>query len=228
MRPVCLITGAAGRLGEALCRDLAGTWDVVAVWRRTPPRVASQLMQPLPASGAGNVWAVQADLTRRDDVRRVVEVALARHGRIDAVVNAAADIAYHGRLCELSDADDAVERQMLLNCIAPLRLVSAVHQAAWKDDPDGNAEWNRCVVNVSSGAGLQVGPPNGQGYYAASKAALNILTMHLAGELAPYSVRANALCPGRFRDTRATEIVAGKVRALMEGEMTGEVTIGLG
>jgi NAD(P)-dependent dehydrogenase (short-subunit alcohol dehydrogenase family) len=160
-------------------------------------------------------------------VRRIVEVALARFGFIDSVVNAAADTKFHGKLTELWDADEYAPSQLFANCVAPLRLVSLVHRACWRDRTAANAERNRSVVNVSSVSGLYVFRDSGQAFYAASKAALNILTMYLALELAPYSVRANALCPGRFTEGDSTEQVATNVIRLLEGTDTGMVTRGI-
>lgn len=228
MRPVCLVTGAGGRLGAALCVSLAEQYEVVAVYRTTVPAIPSQLGWPIrraaePQAEVGRAYCVQADLANREDVRRVVEVALARHGRIDAVVNSAADTGFHGKLVEMWENDDYAERQLSINSVAPLQLVSAVFQSAWKDQPTENARWNRSVVNVSSVSGLYVNTDQGQAFYSASKAALNMLTMYLSLELAPYSVRANAICPAQFIDPSATARVVDAIRARLCGSATGTV-----
>jgi NAD(P)-dependent dehydrogenase (short-subunit alcohol dehydrogenase family) len=232
MKPVCLLTGAGGRLGRAACLTLAEHYDIVAVYRKNVPDVPSQLRWPIrpeaepdtePAAAARSVYCVQADLTKREDVRRVVEVALGRHGRIDAIVNSAADTRFHGRLVELWESGDHAAAQLAINCIAPFQLVSAVFQASWKDEPDANARWNRSVVNVSSASALYVTADRGQAFYSASKAALNMLTMYLSLELAPYSVRANAICPGHFSDVAATREVVDAIGQLLGGAATGTV-----
>lgn len=227
MRPVCLITGASGRLGQALCLALVDRYNLVAIYRRSVPAVPSQLRWPVDHAaepGADrHIYCIQADLTSREDVRRVVEVALARYGRIDAVINSAADVKFHGKLVELWEADDQAQAQLAINCLAPMQLVSAIFQSSWKDQPDENAKSNRSVVNVSSVSGLYVNKDEGQAFYSASKAALNILTMYLSLELAPYSVRANAICPARFTDSHATRQVVEAIRVLLEGTATGTV-----
>src|SRR5207253_8964681 len=85
-----------------------------------------------------------------------------------------------------------------LNVVAPLALVAEVGRRLWLTDLEENRYRNRCVVNVSSSAGIYVYPGYGQGMYSASKAALNILTRHLAAELEPIGVRANVLAPDAF------------------------------
>ncbi|AOP47924.1 SDR family NAD(P)-dependent oxidoreductase [Streptomyces lydicus] len=226
MKPVCLVTGAGGRLGQALCADLARDHDVIAAYRRTVPKVASQLQWPVRTDGAEEarhslIHCVQADLACREDIRRLVEVAAARNGRIDSIVNAAADVRFHGPLVELWESGDEVVTQLAVNAVAPVQLVSAVFQACWKDQSEENAQWNRNLVNISSVSGLYVTKDVGQAYYAASKAALNTLTMYLSLELAPYSVRANAVCPSQFTNESATQHVVNAVRRLITGNETG-------
>jgi NAD(P)-dependent dehydrogenase (short-subunit alcohol dehydrogenase family) len=224
MRKVCLVTGASGRLGAALCRALSDEYDSIAVYRNRIPSFPSNLVRPLEEIDvAARAYCVQADLTVDVDRRRVVEIAVARHGRVDAVVNCAADNRFHGKLLELSLANQSAEEQLLLNSIVPMALVSAVFQAAWKDDRDDNAALNRSVVNVSSVSGLHIYSNRGQAMFAASKAALNHLTRHLASELKPYAVRANAICPSRFPDTIPTEQVVEQIRKLLAGTRSGDV-----
>lgn len=230
MRAVCLITGSAGRLGSALCRALLQSHEIAAVYRNGEPPFPSQLRVPLKIDGGAGkpersaaAFCVQGDLTRNDDIRRIVEVVLARFGRIDVVINSAADTRFHGKLVELWFDSAASQNQLLTNCVGPINLVSAIFQESWKNERTANREFNRCVINVSSVSGLYVFPNTGQAFYSASKAALNFLTMHLAGELANYSVRANAVCPARFPDSVPTEKVVAKVKGLMQSLVTGEV-----
>lgn len=153
--------------------------------------------------------------------RSPVTVTLSRFGRIDAVVNCAADNGFHGTLLELSLTDQGASEQLVLNSIVPFLLVSAVFHIAWKDDRDGNEAANRSVVNVSSVAGLRVYADRGLAMFAASKAALNLLTRHLAAELKPYAVRANALCPSRFPDTVPTGRVVDAIRLFLASGRNG-------
>ncbi len=231
MKPVCLITGAGGRLGQDLCHALQEDYQLVAIYRTTIPNIFSPLRRPVKRveepenesalSDEAPVYLVQADLTCREDVKRVIEVTLARYGRIDALINAAADIKFHGNLRDLWHADDYPQSQMLLNAIVPMQLASAIYQYCWKDQSDENVRWNRSVVNVSSISGLYVYEERGQAFYGVSKAALNMLTLYLSLELAPYSVRVNGICPSKFAGKAATRRVTEAIRNLLTGDSTG-------
>ncbi len=230
MRPVCVITGSAGSLGSALSRTLLSTHEVAAIYRQNLPDVASQLRTPADLSGdppnpgsRNQAYCIQGDLTNDADTRRIVEVVLARFGRIDVVINSAADIRYHGNLLDIGFDSDAVERQLVTNCVAPMKLVSVIFHEFWKHEGRANAQNNRCVVNISSVSGLYVFPSVGQSFYSASKAALNFLTVHLAYELSPYSVRSNAVCPVRFPESVPTEKVVSTVQEVIASRGTGEV-----
>jgi NAD(P)-dependent dehydrogenase (short-subunit alcohol dehydrogenase family) len=230
MKPVCLITGGSGRLGTALCKALIDTHEVVAQYRSRVPLLPSQFHRHLgsrPVTKAeedrSSIYYVQADLLNREDLRRLVDVSLARFDRIDQVINCVADVKFHGRLLELSQSSNYPLDQLNINCVAPIRLVSAIHDRFWKDCCDDNAKLNRSVVNVSSGSAFIAFKDTRQAYYGASKSALNLLTMYLAAELAPYSVRANAICPGKFTsDEEMAHVVAG-IRSMLSGHRTGEI-----
>jgi NAD(P)-dependent dehydrogenase (short-subunit alcohol dehydrogenase family) len=134
-------------------------------------------------------------------------------------------VQFHGKLIELWEADDYAQSQLHVNCIAPMQLVSSIYHSCWKDQREENACWNRSVINVSSMSGMYAYDETCQAFYAASKAALNMLTLHLALELAPYSVRANALCPGRLSDGPSIQRVVEAVEELLEGTATGTVLL---
>jgi NAD(P)-dependent dehydrogenase (short-subunit alcohol dehydrogenase family) len=230
MTPTCLITGSAGKLGIALCDAFSETHEVAAVYRKKVPPFPSQLQIPLDLgeshkkkSLAHLPFCIQGDLTVSADLRRIVEVVMARFGRIDVLINSAADTRFHGKLLELSFGSTEVEGQLSTNCIAPVKLASAIFQEFWKHERQSNHEFNRCIINISSISGLHVYPSVGQAFYSASKAALNFLTQHLSNELADYGVRANAVCPSRFPETVSTEAVVTRVRELATSHINGVV-----
>jgi NAD(P)-dependent dehydrogenase (short-subunit alcohol dehydrogenase family) len=206
---------------------MSSTHEIVAQYRQRIPECASQLRHPFEKQGkvtsTTRVYCVQADLTKRDDLKRLVEVSLARYGSIDCIINCAADVCFHGKLLEIWQSDDYALNQFDINCVAPMRLVSLVHDLYWKDNADENAKHNRSVVNVSSGSGLYVSNNSEQAFYGASKAALNLLTMYLALELASYSVRVNAICPGRFKSKESIIKISREIYSLLSGHVTGEV-----
>lgn len=227
-----LLTGAGGRLGTEFCRRYAARYHIVAVYRSHRPAVPSQTEQyvdPLDPQAvlpdnAATVFAIQADLEQDGEVERVLDLALARFGAVDVLVNNAAFSQWypHG----LIDGDGALrdlDRHFAVNVGVPLRFAVRAAQRCWRDHVDDNRARNRNVVNVSSLGGSKLFTGSGQGVYAASKAALTMLTRHLGAEFATFGVRVNALAPNSFPSLVSTRRVADSIVTLDEETVTGRV-----
>jgi 3-oxoacyl-[acyl-carrier protein] reductase len=193
-RAVHIVTGSAAGIGAACVRRLAAAGAGVVVNYTRSEAAARDVAAACVAAG-GDAVVVQGDVAEDGACRAMVEAALTRWGRLDGLVNNAATTVFapHADL----DALDAASFQRLyaVNVVGPYQMARA---AATALRASGGA-----IVNVSSMAGL-----TGDGSsiaYAASKGALNTLTMSLARVLAP-QVRVNAIAPGLV-DTRWT--VAG-------------------
>ncbi len=229
-RKVLLLTGATGRLGTALCDALRPEYDIVAVYHRRRITVASDrqsFVDPLHPDrvledNANPVYEIEADLAKPDDVTRIVELTMARFGRVDVVINAAG-VSGQGLL--LAGGLARAERVMRINAFAPIELVGRISDASWRFDDLGNRAANRCVVNVSSAVTVDVRPQTRTALFAASKAALNLLTSHLAAELEPYKVRVNAVAPVDFPDEISVDRVVSAIRDLVEGSDTGRMLL---
>ncbi len=182
-RKVAIVTGGSSGIGAATARELAGRGWRVAVNFSRNAAAADKVV-----AACKDAVALQGDVSKDEDCRRIAAEALARWGRIDALVNNAGATKYakHADLEALSAED--FERISRTNVVGPFQMVRAC-AAALKQS--GGA-----VVNVSSMAGLR-----GTGSslaYATSKAALNTMTLSLARSLAP-AVRVNTVCPGHVR-----------------------------
>ena len=176
---VALVTGSSSGIGAQVARRLAADGCAVVVHSRSS-MAAGQAV----AAEIGGTY-LQADLGDEGAARGLVEGVLARHGRLDVLVNNAGttQVIAHP---DLAAATPKIWRRLYdLNVIAPFVLVTAAEQAL--------REAQGCVVNVSSLAGVR---PTGSSIpYAASKAALNHTTRLLAKALGP-AVRVNAVAPG--------------------------------
>jgi NAD(P)-dependent dehydrogenase (short-subunit alcohol dehydrogenase family) len=182
---VALVTGSTSGIGLAIARRLARDGFTVALHSRSSAAVGQKL-----AAELGTASYTRADLADEGECRRLVAEVLARHGRLDVLVNNAgiSGIIPHGAL---KQATPAVWRALYeVNVIAPFVLVAeaeaALRDAAARGRPG-------CVLNISSHAGIR--PKGASIPYAASKAALNHATRLLAVALAP-AIRVNALAPG--------------------------------
>ena len=188
-RQAYVVTGSSSGVGAATARALAsrGAGVVINFSKQAAP--AEEVAQACTAAG-GDALVVRGDVADEGDCRRLASAALERWGRIDGLVNNAGTtkFAAMGDLDALS-ADD-FHRIYAVNLIGPYQMVRAC-QAALRAA-------RGAVVNVSSIAGsMGIGSSHA---YAASKGALNALTLALARALAP-EIRVNAVLPG-FTETR--------------------------
>jgi NAD(P)-dependent dehydrogenase (short-subunit alcohol dehydrogenase family) len=231
-RRVCVLTGASGHLGAAFCARYRRRYDIVAVCgSRLPaaPDQHSRYVDPLKpdassSAAAPPVFTIQTDLTADREITRVVEVALARFGRVDLLVNAAVHSVW-APIVESEALLASMRHQFETNVAVPLQLSAEIAAAFWRDRREENLAANRNIVNVSSIAGVHVYPEQGQSVYAASKAALNMLTRHMAIEFAAFGVRVNAVAPDSFPGRIATECVTDCITAFDDGDENGDIAV---
>lgn len=173
---VAVVTGAGTGIGRATARMFAAEGTrVVAVGRRAEPLAET-------ADGHDLVHPLAADVTAEGAAEEIVRRVMDVHGRIDVLVNNAA-IVRNGALGAVTT--EAMEAQLATNLVAPVLLA----QAALPVLGDGAV-----IVNVSTSIGQRAWP--GNAFYAATKAALELLTRSWAVELAPRGVRVVAVAPG--------------------------------
>jgi NAD(P)-dependent dehydrogenase (short-subunit alcohol dehydrogenase family) len=234
-RRVCLLTGASGRLGTYFCNHFAGEYDIVAVYLRNRPQVSAadaQWFDPLNPerevdANLRQVFTVRADLTNDQECTRVVELALARYDRIDLLVNGAVSSVWSSMLYS-DHLRHSGYSQFATNVLAPLNLSTAVARQFWQGRDQENRLYNRNIVNVSSIAGLNIYTGSGQSLYAASKAALNQLTGHMADEFSAIGIRVNATAPNSFPSIIPTSRAADAIVRLDHGTENGVIVVGDG
>jgi NAD(P)-dependent dehydrogenase (short-subunit alcohol dehydrogenase family) len=230
-RKVVLLTGASGRVGTAFCQRFATTYDIVAVRHRRPIRVASQhqyFVDPFapeePEVGEpGAVLEVMADLRHEAEIARVVEVALARFGRIDAVVNAIG--AFDARSQLLNASLTRGPELFQLNALVPIAVATRVTLDFWRHHDRENGSHNRVVINLSAAAGLDASDGDSGSMFGATKAALNMLTFRLSDELRPFNVRVVAVAPATLQKVVSIDRVVTAIGTLLEGDASGQMLL---
>jgi NAD(P)-dependent dehydrogenase (short-subunit alcohol dehydrogenase family) len=177
-----IVTGASSGIGAATATALgAAGASVVLVGRRED---ALKAQADVVAEAGGEALAVPADMADPDGPVRVAAACRDRFGRIDGVVNNAA-VVRHRPLADWDTED--FDRHLATNVRGPYFLIQAAV-------PDLAASPIKSVVNIGSSSGAI--HLSGQSVYGMTKAALNYLTISLAGELAPSGIRVNCIGPG--------------------------------
>jgi NAD(P)-dependent dehydrogenase (short-subunit alcohol dehydrogenase family) len=226
-RRVAILTGASGCLGTELARRLAGDFEIVAVRHKRALSVDTQhqtFFDPLDPDVEGpffRAYEVTADLTQPADRTRLCEVAAAR-GRVELLVNAAG-VNNSSRLLSAS-AEGGADRVFAVNAFAPILLAREISEQVWMPGrTEGGGLSGPCVVNCSAAASLDSDSDRDAPMFAASKAALNVLSGHLAAEMAPFGVRVNCLLPAPFPDVVPVSRVADAVIELISSSDTGQM-----
>ena len=184
-----IVTGSASGLGAATAAILAKTGGRIVVNYSNSAKEAEETADLCRKEGA-EIVVVQGDVSRDEDCKKIVAAA-ASWGKVDALINNAGTTKHvpHAEMDGLSAED--FQRIYGVNTIGPFQMIRAARsllEAAAKETGRASA-----VVNVSSIAGI-----SGLGSsvaYAASKGALNTMTLSLSRALAPL-IRVNTVCPG--------------------------------
>lgn len=185
-----IVTGSATGIGAAVALRLAQRGANVVINYTKSEREARESADAVRAAGA-DARLAQGDVAADEDCKRIAAAAIGAWGRIDILVNNAGTtkFAAHHDLDALSAEDFA--RIYSVNVTGAFQMIRACAPAM-------KAQGMGAVVNVSSIAG--VAGVGSSVAYAASKGALNTMTLSLARALAP-EIRVNAVCPG-FVGTR--------------------------
>jgi NAD(P)-dependent dehydrogenase (short-subunit alcohol dehydrogenase family) len=185
---VLLITGGGRGIGAATALLAAQRGYAVAVNYASNSLAADEVVRTI-RDGGGTAIAVQADVGNEAQVISMFEKVDAKLGRLTALVNNAGVVDVQARVDEMSVA--RLERMFRINVIGSFVCArEAVRRMSTKHGGEGGA-----IVNISSGA-ARLGSPGQYVDYAASKAAIDTLTIGLAKEVGDEGIRVNAVRPG--------------------------------
>ena len=185
---VIIITGGSRGIGAATAR-LAGQRGYAVCISYLQNSEAAQTVVDSIQSRDGRAIAVQADISEENDVIRLFQTAERELGPITALVNNAGILERQMRLEEMDAARlNRIFRTNITGAFLCAR--EAVRRMSTKNGGKGGA-----LVNVSSGAS-RLGSPGEYIDYAASKGAMDTMTIGLAKEVAMEGIRVNAVRPG--------------------------------
>ena len=190
-----IVTGSATGLGAACAVDLAGRGWNVAINYTKSKKEADETYAAVTAKGVEAIL-VRADMGQDADCRKLAAETMSKWGRIDGLINNAGTTKFQSQGDLEGVTPEDFDRILRVNVTGPYMMSRAVYptmKKQWDENQDRGS-----IVNISSIAGVM-----GVGTsipYAASKGALNTLTLSLARWFGP-AVRVNTVCPG-FIQTR--------------------------
>ncbi|MEV5717501.1 glucose 1-dehydrogenase [Amycolatopsis mediterranei] len=208
---VVLVTGGGSGIGRATARAFADEGATVVVAGRDERRLASAV-----AEIGGDASAATVDVTDSADVARMVETIVARHGRLDVAFNNAGILGSPAAAADLGEDDFGA----VMGTNVTGTWLCLKHEVAHMRAHGGGA-----IVNMASNIGAHGRLPN-MAAYAASKAAVSVLTRTAARDHIADGVRINAVSPGAT-DTdmsrRPGETDAGRAERLKNAIPLGRV-----
>ena len=179
---VAIVTGASKGIGAGIAKALATEGAAVAVNYASSREGADRVVAEITKAG-GKAIAVQGDVSKAADVKRLVAETVKAFGGLDVLVNNAGIYAFDP-LENVTEAE--FHRLFDTNVLGPLLVT---REAVGHFGPGGGS-----VINVSSVASLS--PVPNAAVYSATKGALDSLSRVLALELAPRRIRVNTIAPG--------------------------------
>ncbi|QIL90536.1 SDR family oxidoreductase [Microbulbifer sp. SH-1] len=188
MKPIALITGGSRGIGAATARLLAAKGYDLCISYRQRAVEAQSVLETCGALGAKAI-AVQADISREEDVERLFVEVDRRLGMLTALVNNAGMLMAQTRVEHMTA--ERINRILQTNITGTLLCC----REAIRRMSTGNGGRGGTIVNVSSGA-ARSGSPYEYIDYAASKGAVDTLTIGLSKEVASQGIRVNAVRPG--------------------------------
>ena len=230
-KKIALVTGGNKGIGLEISRNLSQAGCTVLLGARDAER-GQEAVRQLGQARLGDVHFIEIDVTRQDTIAAAAQQIESRYGRLDILMNNAGVNLRGDGLPGAADLG-AVQKVFDANFFGALR-VAQVMLPLLRKSPAGR------IVNISSGLGSLTfnSDPAWSGYdvkligYNASKAALNMLTVHLAYELRGTKIKVNSANPGYTKtdlnDNQGTQpvevgaIEATRLALLDENGPTGQ------
>lgn len=183
MNKVAIVTGASRGIGREIAKQLAKNQKKVIANYNQSEKEAYELKEELEKENI-TIDIVKADISKREEAKRLVQFALKKYDKIDILINNAG-ISEYKLFTEETDED--------WNRVINTNLYSAFVMSQ-EVIPNMIHHKEGCIINISSiwgivGASLEV-------LYSISKAGINGMTKALAKELGPSNIRVNAIAPG--------------------------------
>jgi 3-oxoacyl-[acyl-carrier protein] reductase len=203
---VAVVTGASKGIGAGIARALGAAGASVVVNYASDKAGAEKAVADIKAKG-GKAVAVQGDVSKSADVKRLFEETRKAYGKLDVLVNNAGVF----KFAPLEQSDEAeYQRQFGINVWG---TIQATREALPLFGPEGGS-----VINISSVVS-RMGIP-GSAIYAGTKGAVDTITQVLASELGPRKIRVNSINPGMVESegTHTAGFIGGDFQKNIEAQ----------
>lgn len=207
---VAIVTGASKGIGAGIAKALAAEGASVVVNYASSKEGADKVVAEIVAND-GKAVAIKGDVSKSADVEKLFAEAKKAFGALHILINNAGVF----RFAPLEEStEDEFHRQFNINVLGT--LLSAREALKYFDKKGGN------IINVSSV--VSDSPVPGSAIYAATKGAIDTLTVGLSRELGPRHIRVNAIAPGGTETEGSTEM--GMVGSDMEKHLVSQTPLG--
>ena len=179
---VAIVTGASKGIGAGIAKGLGAAGAAVVVNYASSKEGADRVVAEIKSKG-GKALAVQGDVSKAADVKRLFEETKKSFGSLDVLVNNAGVFEF-GPLEAVTEAE--FHREFNTNVLGP---ILTIQEALKHFGPKGGS-----VINISSVSGAN--PVPNSAVYSATKGAVDSITRGLAKELGSRNIRVNAIAPG--------------------------------
>ena len=213
---VAIVTGCSTGLGVQMARALANQGaNIVCVARRE--KLINEVAQSLREEFGIDATGITCDITSTENVEQMVDMVLAKYGRIDILVNNAGT----GAVAPAEDiTDEQFNNEFNVDLFGSFRVARSVAKKAMIPQKYGR------VINIASMYGLVGNKIAGSAPYHAAKGGVVNLTRALAAEWGKYNITVNAICPGYFytdltRDTLNSDFFIQNAKTMIPEERYG-------
>jgi 3-oxoacyl-[acyl-carrier protein] reductase len=207
---VAVVTGASKGIGASIAQELAAAGASVVVNYASAKDDAERVVASIKQKG-GKAVAVQGDVSKAADVKRLFAETTKAFGAVDVLVNNAGVYAFQA-IEDLAEAE--YRRQFDINVLGPLL---ATKEAVAHFNGKGGS-----VINVSSVVSTKAFPT--AAVYSGTKGALDAVTRSLAAELGPRKIRVNTIAPGGV-DTEGAQTL-GMIGSDLERQLVASTPLG--
>ena len=212
MKKIAIVTGASRGIGREIAKTLAKEGIQVVANYNNSEQKALELKKELEEENI-NIDVFKADVSKREEVKSLVEYTLKKYGKVDILINNAGISEYK---IFTDETDDDWNRVINTNLYSAFVMCQEVI-------PNMIHNKNGNIINISSiwgmvGSSLEV-------LYSVSKAGMDGLTKALAKELGPSNIRVNSIAPGAINTDMNANLTIEELKQLEEETPLGRIGI---